>query len=434
MPKKDKLKSNIVHGPVKLPLKINKEYSEFNLWYFEFNGDRWVACIKGELNPDNFIPLRIESACIFGHVFYSDKCDCGYQLDKALERIHNIGTGIVIYGIDQDARGLGIADHFHIYVLRQLENLDTDGVYERLNKPVDARNYDPVAVILNKFNIKKILLLSNNRKRIKFLKENGFEIQNEKLEAPLTKNNMPTLMLEKEDLEYDFSFKTHGDWLNPIQEKVDGQQNTTIAQLVMGTHALIEEAIIDTKNQWGIAYKLYEKYKNIQTKSNTEFIAYSTDFPRIDELPIYKQLGVTTLVVPFANIPNWLRIAGEKNNIHIQDWERKNKYKYSREQWNLVQQTVHFDVYIKGNRIRYVQLKNKENVLSLDNIKYLYEKAFRNVPCEYIDELKDKNCQWVEFELIDTNSTNEWDEKLIAKYNLIVLKNKKSHYLLYKEE
>ncbi|HDR8128708.1 TPA: hypothetical protein QC448_004595 [Bacillus cereus] len=428
MTTKNIIKPNTIHGPVKLPLKINNEYSDFNLWYFEFNGDRWVASIKGDIDPNKHIPLRIESACIFGHVFHSDKCDCGYQLDKALERIHSLGEGMVIYGIDQDARGLGIEAHFNIYVLRQLENLDTDGVYGRLNKPVDARSYDPVAFILNKFNIKKVLLLSNNRKRIKFLKENGFEVQNEKLEAPLTKNNMPTLMLEKEDLEYDFSFKTHGDWLKPIQDKVDGKQDVTIGRLVFETHKLLNEVTTDKKDQWGMAYNLYEEYGHEQQEQNSNYVAYSTDFPRIDELNIYKKMGVTTLVVPFAKIPNWLKLAGEEYGIHIQDWERKNKYQHDREQWNLVQNNDHFDVYIKDGKVRYLQLQGKESSFSLNRIKGLYqEDVFKYSSQTYLYEVQNKHCHWLEFELINEGTARQLNKKLISENNLILKKDKDSN-------
>ena len=62
---------------------------------------------------------------------HSQQCDCGYQLDEALRRIVQRQGGLVIYGIDQDARGLGIEKHFRIYDYRQNHHLDTDEVYKR---------------------------------------------------------------------------------------------------------------------------------------------------------------------------------------------------------------------------------------------------------------------------------------------------------------
>src|ERR1700738_5211476 len=122
-------KPEFIRGPVRLPLRIDGQELGYSLFLFQFNGERWIAAFTGNIDDGEPVPLRIESACIFGHVFHSAKCDCGYQLDEALRRIAEMKRVLVIYAIDDDARGLGIDAHFQIYVLRQQENLDTEAVY-----------------------------------------------------------------------------------------------------------------------------------------------------------------------------------------------------------------------------------------------------------------------------------------------------------------
>jgi GTP cyclohydrolase II len=378
-------------GPVKLPLNINGVDVPFELWYFDFDGDRWVAAFTGDIFDGKPLPLRIESACLFGHVFHSNKCDCGYQLDEAFRRIAELKRGMVIYAIDADARGLGIEAHFQIYVMRQVENLDTDQVYKRLNSPVDARTYEPVVYILNKFGIKNINLLSNNRSRLKFLKEMGFEVVNEKLEAKLNVHNMATLMLEKEDIGYMFSFKTHADWLEPLQAEVDGHLNKHKAQLVLSTEKLHAE-YVDELNEWNVARELAE-IVNENHEQSVERVIYLSDYPRVDELPVYQNLGASIVVVPFAVIPQWLKEAGQKHNIHVQDWERRNKYKHPRPQWNLIHQIGKVDVYRQEDKIRYVFTDKDESKL-----KKLKE-ALSNLAVEI--KVNQKHIPWLETSLLE---------------------------------
>ena len=345
-------------GPIRLPLRNADREVYFQLWYYDFGGShgRWALAMAGDPSDGKPMPLRIESACLFGHVFNSVQCDCGFQLDEAMARMAKLGRGIVAYGIDHDARGLGIETHFRIYVYRQTEKLDSEQVYERFNQPLDSRDYSPVAVMLRDVGAEKIELLSNNKRRLAFLQSHGFEVKTEPVEAPLSIYNMATLMLEKEDLQYGWSFKTHGDWLRPLQAKVEHDLDLHAAQVVVGTHDSVGEILDD--HGWEVAERLQ---REVQVALATpaaephERVVYLTDFPRVDELEVYKKLGAFFVVVPFADIPEWLSSAAKAKGLRVQDWGREgNRYQGPRPQWNLVAHSSDLHVYARGDALRVV--------------------------------------------------------------------------------
>lgn len=337
-------------GEIILPLKIDGEEVKFHLFYFSFNQDRWIAALLGKPSDEQYFPLRIESACVFGHVFHSSQCDCGFQLDEAFARIKKVGKGVVIYAIDHDARGLGILSHFKIYHYRQKEQLDTEEVYERLGKPLDSRDYSPVSFILRYLKIENILLMSNNPSRRKFLLDHGFNVKNELIEADLTNFNMATLMLEKEDLGYNWSFKTHLEWLTPIQNKVESDWDLSAGIIVKANEEIIAQ--YESKD-WDIAEGLAEKIKYSEN-----IVVYLTDLPRVDELSTYAKMGLFFIVVPFPVIPSWLQERAKEYNLFVQDWGRKNKYKEVRPQWNLIFESEKISAYQRKHQLRYC-LKDK---------------------------------------------------------------------------
>lgn len=331
-------------GPIRLPLEIDHQTDYHQLYYFEYHHERWAAVIYGDITQDTPIPLRIESACFFGHVFHSKQCDCGYQLTKAFSHIREKKLGLVIYGIDQDARGLGIESHFRIYDLRQNKNLDTQDVFKELHAKLDNRSYDAVKEILNFLKIKKINLLSNNKKRFEFLKANGFNVVREALEAPLDHFNMATMMLEKEDLGYEWSFQTHADWLEPLQKQVANDIDCYAGRIVADNKEIIAEW---NGPAWDVAKNLH-----LQTHGKTindTCIVYLTDLPRLDELTLYASWGITFIVLPFTEFPLELQKEAQKLKIKLQDWSRENHYKKPRPQWKLIEITDKQHRYQRGS-------------------------------------------------------------------------------------
>lgn len=336
-----------VIGPIRLPLEVDGQVDYHQLYYFESNNERWACVSYGDIHNHLPVPLRIESACFFGHVFHSRQCDCGYQLTVAFERIRQEGRGLVIYGIDQDARGLGIGCHFSIYDLRQNENLDTEAVFQRLNAKLDNRNYDAVAHILRFIQVDNIKLLSNNAKRIEFLKNNGFIVEREELEAPLDRFNMATMMLEKEDLGYQWSFQTHAHWLSPIQQLVEENPKLFAGRIVANNKQVIAEWVGE---EWGVAAHLRAQYQN-QDLLGSQLVVYLTDYPRLDELKIYSEMGVKFIVMPYTTFPDSLIVEADQYGIKLQDWARENKYSKERIQWQFVSSEGQHHVYERNGEI-----------------------------------------------------------------------------------
>lgn len=335
-----------ITGPIRLPLAINDQVDYHQLYYFEYHQERWAAVIYGDITQDCHVPLRIESACFFGHVFNSRQCDCGYQLTEAFARIREKKFGLVIYGIDQDARGLGIESHFRIYDLRQNQNLDTEAVFKELHAKLDNRSYDAVNEILRFLGLQKIHLLSNNVKRIEFLKNNGFDVIREELEAPLDTFNMATMMLEKEDLGYEWSFYTHAHWLSPMQSRVEGNSHRYAGNIVANNKNIIAEWIGD---EWDVALHLKSILDTQKLNIQHTHIAYLTDFPRLDEIALYAKLGISCLVLPFTEFPLALQQEAKKFGIKLQDWARENRYSTPRPQWELKETTDNAHIYQRNN-------------------------------------------------------------------------------------
>lgn len=124
------------------------------------------------------VPLvRLHSECLTGDVFGSYRCDCGEQLDDALERIHRRG-GTLVYLRGHEGRGIGLANKMRAYSLQE-SGADTVEANEQLGLPVDARDYAAAAGILRALGLTRIALLSNNPLKREDLSRHGIEVLEE---------------------------------------------------------------------------------------------------------------------------------------------------------------------------------------------------------------------------------------------------------------
>lgn len=126
------------------------------------------------LATDQPTVVRVHSECLTGEAFGSLKCECGAQLDSALEHIGTHG-GIVIYLRGQEGRGIGLGNKIRAYQL-QSTGLDTIEANEHLGLPVDARSYTAAAEILDSLGINNVKLLTNNPDKVDQLQANGIHV------------------------------------------------------------------------------------------------------------------------------------------------------------------------------------------------------------------------------------------------------------------
>jgi 3,4-dihydroxy 2-butanone 4-phosphate synthase/GTP cyclohydrolase II len=133
-----------------------------------------IALVKGDIDPDRPILVRVHSECLTGDIFGSLRCDCGDQLYKAMELMDQEGSGVLLY-IRQEGRGIGLVNKLKAYVLQD-QGLDTVEANEQLGFKPDLRNYGIGAQVLVDLGVKKMRLITNNPKKMVGLEGYGLSI------------------------------------------------------------------------------------------------------------------------------------------------------------------------------------------------------------------------------------------------------------------
>jgi 3,4-dihydroxy 2-butanone 4-phosphate synthase/GTP cyclohydrolase II len=158
-----------------------------------------VAIAYGDVAGADSVLVRMHSKCLTGDVFHSRRCDCGWQLHKAMQAIVEEGQGVIVY-LDQEGRGIGLLNKLKAYELQDSGH-DTVEANEKLGFPPDLRNYGIGAQILLDLGVRRIRVLTNNPMKLVGLKGYGLEIVDRvHLSAPATDQNAGYLEAKRNKL------------------------------------------------------------------------------------------------------------------------------------------------------------------------------------------------------------------------------------------
>ena len=163
----------------------------------DFEDLQHIAMVKGEIDPDVPILVRVHSECMTGDIFDSLKCDCGDQLRHSMKLMEDEGAGVFLY-IRQEGRGIGLVNKLKAYVLQE-KGLDTVEANEELGFAPDLRNYGIGAQVLVDLGIKKMRLITNNPKKMVGLQGYGLSIV-EQVPIQITPNEFNRGYLECKQL------------------------------------------------------------------------------------------------------------------------------------------------------------------------------------------------------------------------------------------
>src|SRR5215208_6156604 len=193
------------HVKFAVETRLPTQFGEFRLRAYENDVDDMthLALVMGEHDGKDKVLVRVHSACLTGDALHSLRCDCGQQLESAMERIAAEGEGVIVY-MQQEGRGIGLLNKMKAYHLQD-EGLDTVEANQRLGLAPDLRDYGVGAQILKDLDLKRIRLLTNNLTKVVGLRGFGLEItERVPIEMEPNGNNERYLKTKREKLNHVF--------------------------------------------------------------------------------------------------------------------------------------------------------------------------------------------------------------------------------------
>src|SRR5690554_3771193 len=155
--------------------KLPTQFAEFELVGFtDRSGKEHVALTLGDVADDAPVLARVHSECLTGDALFSQRCDCGPQLEAAMQKIAAEGRGVIVY-LRQEGRGIGLINKIRAYA-EQDKGLDTVEANEILGFAADAREYDIAAAMFAALGVREVRLMTNNPKKLEALSKLGVHV------------------------------------------------------------------------------------------------------------------------------------------------------------------------------------------------------------------------------------------------------------------
>ncbi|MFJ7826947.1 GTP cyclohydrolase II [Psychrobacillus sp. NPDC096623] len=183
-------------GPIRLPVNLHGNTVIFQ-WYSWLNSDEYTEDINqiisnlsstnlaeyqqssvlvyGDFKETEETLIRMHSICHTGDIFGSKRCDCGFQLKQSMQMIVNNGAGALFYLANHEGRGIGLFSKAMAYILQE-NGADTVEANEKLGFVDDSRNYSDAIEVLKVLRTKPVILITNNPKKVKALKDAGLAV------------------------------------------------------------------------------------------------------------------------------------------------------------------------------------------------------------------------------------------------------------------
>ena len=183
-----------------LPRSSSGQIKQWQIATFLGRGGVDHALLKfGSIDGIKPLLVRIHSECLTGDVLGSLRCDCGSQLERAMNEIESSGTGLIIYLRDQEGRGIGLSEKIKAYQLQD-QGLDTVDANLALGHNIDERDFGDAAEILNSLKINSVILLSNNPEKLETLTSSGIKASPQILSGDINTFNEKYVATKKERL------------------------------------------------------------------------------------------------------------------------------------------------------------------------------------------------------------------------------------------
>lgn len=165
-----------------LDITCTNQYGAFLLAYYKIlvchKPSEHLVLYKNVEQSSTIVPLllRVHSACATSEVFFDQRCDCLWQLHSAMRKMSKWGPSMIIYNMDEEARGVGIANKLRSFAVMDMFKVNSAEAFRQLRLEVDVRDYHAAQVILDDFGVKDVCILTNNPRKVRALREANIHI------------------------------------------------------------------------------------------------------------------------------------------------------------------------------------------------------------------------------------------------------------------